>query len=60
MHPDSAAAANALAHAGVTGLGGQPLPEAVVFGVMGDLLHDIHNTQVRAIAALAAARDRVA
>jgi hypothetical protein len=29
------------------------------FRAMGDLLHDIHDTEARAIGALAAARDRV-
>lgn len=37
LHPDSAAVANVLAHAGATGPGGAPLSEAMVFGVMGGL-----------------------
>lgn len=37
QHPDSAALANVLAHAGVTAPDGAPLSEAIVFGLMGGL-----------------------
>jgi hypothetical protein len=37
QHPDSAALANVLAHAGVTASDGTPLSEAIVFGLTGGL-----------------------